>query len=205
MFWLLAEGNRAMKTGFNRRLAVMTAACVIAALGVGCKSVMVELKERAEARRFIKDIKAAKAKHPAKFIERKTVECKFTSIITFDYVHFNFKLASGEDFSSWGGGGEKTDYFILKHPGVMMSVTYSVWNRWIWEGNEYVDAEEIESAKIGSLTPEEYWRQELKKRSKAEIKKEMEKLEDAFNKIGDDEYDARARKDKAEEQAKKTK
>lgn len=111
----------------------------------------------------------------------KTVSGKFINFVMGDYIHANIKRTNGKIKSFWLGGW-RLEYFLAEYKGKQMIFTYEIVDTFIPEAGENNTIERLKSAKVGTLTFENWIKQLEKKYTSAQIEKKYNALVDKYSK-----------------------
>ena len=141
---------------------------------ISCTSLKVDLSLRSTLV-YTDQQEQSIAIHPDKIQETKETSGDFLSVEWGDYLHLNFKLKSGENFSLFATD-DRITYFILAHKIQTLNLKYQIVEAWIPEGGGYYKINRIISAKTDSIDFFEWWHQECRKRSESDVVKQYENL-----------------------------
>ena len=104
----------------------------------------------------------AQKKAPDKIKAVKTVTGKFVQFEQGDYMHVDIKKSNGKTESYWIGGNG-LEYFMALNYGKLMVFTYEIVDTYIPESGGRMVIERLKSAKVGTLTSTQWWK-DLKKK-----------------------------------------
>ena len=117
----------------------------------------------------------AQKKAPNKIKAVKTVTGKFVQFEQGDYLHVDIKKSNGKTESYWIGGGG-LEYFMALNYGKLTVFTYEIVDTYIPESGGRMVIERLKSAKVGTLTSTQWWKDLRKKYTFEQIDKKYAAL-----------------------------